>query len=288
MSGVIAKLLVRNYCFVHGTLKLPGAGLLLRRCLPFVRGLWDYPLHIPEVGTARLDFRDDGAFGMLNVVLGDYGHNTHLFRCFDRLVKPNQVLWDIGANIGYFSLYFALQPRQLQRLHSFEPNPAALTTLQSLFQNHPWVTVHPVGLGMTDQELTMSVPPGATPCGSLVRELPNGRKVLIQVRHGDRYAREQKIDLPDLIKIDVEGYELEVLAGLSGIIAAKRPVIIFEHGLLSDNQFSQIQHKVPPDYLLNLLSDVGVPVADLTRRNVGNDAILVPKEKRAILEKLAA
>jgi hypothetical protein len=86
--------------------------------------------------------------------------------------------------------------------------------------------------------------------------------------------------LPDVIKIDVEGFEPQVLAGLEQIIGTKRPVIFFEHGLLSEKAVKQL---VPAGYnLLFIGRDGSITAGDCARRE-SDDAILVPNEQAAAL-----
>ena len=65
---MIARLLVGFYRWWHGKLHLPGAGWLIRRCVPHVSALHAHPLCIPGFGTVMVDFRDDAAFGILNEI----------------------------------------------------------------------------------------------------------------------------------------------------------------------------------------------------------------------------
>lgn len=279
-------MVVKTYCWVHGRLHLRGAGYLIRLCLPWVRSLRNFPYEVPGLGGIRLDFRDLGAFGILNVSLRDYGHEGHMFRCLDHFLEPNQVLWDVGANVGFFSLYFLQVPHQLRAVHAFEPNPHPRRMLEALFKDQPVVKIHPIGLGKADQTLEMSVWPGLTACGSLVRQLSNSEKINVQIRNGDRYRQTAGVDLPDIIKIDVESYEAEVFQGLVETIALKRPVILFEHVHLQDDQIRQIQALVPADYRLVFLSPSGAITTSISRRRIGTDALLVPSEKEGLIARL--
>jgi hypothetical protein len=110
--------------------------------------------------------------------------------------------------------------------------------------------------------------------------------VQVQIRNGDRYRKAAEVDLPDIIKIDVESYEVEVFSGLVETIALKRPVILFEHGLLGDDQIQQIQALVPPDYDLLFLSRSGAATKSLARRRIGDDALLLPAEKAGLIARL--
>src|SRR4051812_2917045 len=99
---MIARMLVGFYLWWHGTLHLPGAGWLLRRCVSSVRSLQAFPFEIRRFGTAVLDFRDEAAFGIVNVSLGEIGDNSHLHAWIDKVLPNDGVFWDVGANVGYF------------------------------------------------------------------------------------------------------------------------------------------------------------------------------------------
>jgi hypothetical protein len=66
---MFADLLVNFYRLVHGRLHLPGAGWLLRRFAPLLPHLQAYPLPLPEVGVAIVDFRKAEAYGMVDLKL---------------------------------------------------------------------------------------------------------------------------------------------------------------------------------------------------------------------------
>lgn len=280
---MLAKLLVHFYFFVHGTLGLPGAGWLMRKLRRFVPALESFPLAIPNVGTVTLDFRDETSFGILNMYLGDYGDNTKLFRHMERHLGPGGVLWDVGANVGFMCIYFSDPRHQLRAIHAFEPTPVALKPLQSLFQKHPVVHVHPFGLGDGDQQVQMNMSPGSSSLSSLVRPLEDGVRITIQIRRGDSFRLEQKLAPPDFIKIDVEGYEPKVLAGLAETIEEFRPVILFEHGLLDDQS---VHGLVPPRYHLFFILDENKLTADFSRRMETGDALLIPEEKMSATTQL--
>jgi FkbM family methyltransferase len=277
---VISRFLVQLYLLVHGRLHLPGAGWLIRQCVPVVRGLHDFPLNVPDVGTARLDFRDDASFGLLNVFLGEQGDLAPLLKWLTRALTPGAVFWDVGANIGYLDLWLVRNVPALGALHAFEPNPYALRPLQSLFQHHPKVTVHPVGLGNTDEVLELQAPRSGSPIGSLVRRFDDAEHIQVPVRRGDAYITERNLPPPDVIKIDVEGFEPQVFAGLAETIGKYRPTIFFEYTFLTDEQIMRV---IPPGYTLHLVLDDGHLCSDLSGRNGGHDAVLVPERKSAWL-----
>jgi FkbM family methyltransferase len=273
---MVSDLLVGFYRVVHGHLHLRGAGWLLRRLAPMVPGLQAYPFPVPEVGVALLDFREVEAFGMVNLLLGDLQRDANLHRCLEKALQPGDVFWDVGANIGTVSGHFAHPRFQLSSLHAFEPNPGPLKTLQSLFSANARCIVHPFGLGDKDQMITLNLSSAGSSLGSMSRDFHQGRQIQVQVRRGDAVRRELRLPAPQVIKIDVEGFEPSVLAGLTETIAEHRPILVFEHIFLSDEQ---IRGLIPRDYVLFFIQDDGSMATDFSERRKGHDAIVVPAEQ---------
>jgi FkbM family methyltransferase len=275
---MVSDLLIGFYRTVHGRLHLPGAGWLIRKFVPLVPGLQAYPLPVPDVGVALLDFRDAEAFGLLNLLLGEIRQHEPMFRYLENALQPGDVFWDVGANVGIVSAYFA-QPRfELSGLHAFEPNPGPLKTLQSLFSANTRCIVHPFGLGDKDEMISLNLSSAGSSVGSMSRDFHEGKQIQVRVRRGDAVRRELRLPAPHVMKIDVEGFEPCVFAGLTETIAEHRPTIVFEHLFLSDEQIKEL---IPKDYLLYFIQDDGSIETDFAQRRNGHDAIVVPAEKPA-------
>jgi FkbM family methyltransferase len=273
---LISRAAVGFYQFWHGRLRLPGAGWLLRRLAHCRPGLQRHPFRVPDVGTALLDFRDAGAYGMVNAVAGELENDRAVVAMFSELLKPGAVYWDVGANVGYLAQQLARPPFKLGAIELFEPNPTALLTLQSLFAGHRFATVHPVALGARNETLVLKVAPRGTPEGSLVREVAGGVPVSIPVRRGDDYRAEKSLPPPDFIKIDVEGFEPQVIEGLADTIRAHRPLILIEHIWLNDEE---VRALLPHGYEIVFQLDDGTRTREFSRRRFGANALLVPSEK---------
>ncbi len=273
---MLSEALVQFYRLVHGKLHWPGAGWLIRRFAPWLPGLQSYPLPVPGVGVVLLDFRDSAAFSLLNSSLGEFGNERFLLRNLEKVLKPGDVFWDVGANVGFVSSYFA-QPRyQLSSLHAFEPNPVPFKVLQSLFATHAFGRVHPFGLGNKKETITMSISADGSCIGTMTRDLKEDRRIQVEIRNGDLVRRELQLPCPNVIKIDVEGFEPNVFAGLRDTIAECRPIIVFEHIFLSDDQIRQM---APPDCRLYFIHDDGAISVDFSSRLKGHDAIFIPAGK---------
>jgi FkbM family methyltransferase len=144
------------------------------------------------------------------------------------------VIFDIGANVGYFSLRWASRLAHGGIIHAFEPVPATFSRLsRNIAINHLEAIVQPnnIGLGQTPSTLSLFVP-DFTGCGaaSMMNLHPDetSREVEVNVDTLDRYFAASGLNRLDLIKIDVEGAELLVLQGGRDTIAAHRPLLFME------------------------------------------------------------
>ena len=274
--SAVAGTFVRLYGLIHHKLRVRGAGLMLRAAARACRGLQSFPLRMSHVGAARVDFREDSAFSLLNYSLGERGSDWSLLSALASLLKPGNVFWDVGANIGYFTQHFA-QPRfQLREISAFEPNPVVRKTLESLFESNERVRVHGVALGNENASRLINCVPNASAEGSLIRHVPGAKSFAVEVRRADDFTIENAIESPDVIKIDVEGFEPQVLSGMEKIITQKQPIIFFEHIWLSDAAIRDCQ---PPGYDLVFLLDDGTLTRDFGVRLRGANAILIPRSK---------
>lgn len=141
--------------------------------------------------------------------------------------KP--IVFDVGANIGHHSLYYA---SIAEKVHSFEPfPPVADLLLQKIEVNSlKNVVLHRFGLGKDDQEIPFQAPEGCNSgTGKFVGpELESGATQILRVRKGDGVVDELNLDRLDWIKIDVEGFEKEALLGLSKSLERFRPRVFVE------------------------------------------------------------
>ena len=143
-------------------------------------------------------------------------------------LRSKSTFLDVGANIGNHALYLR---HQFEHVHCFEPNPEAARRLRkNLSLNSATnITVHEIGLGERSASLPfLPAGPGHLGEGSFSHSAGHGQ-VMLSVRRGDDYLAEQHIDGIDFIKVDVEGFEREVLRGLRDTVQRHRPIVAFEY-----------------------------------------------------------
>lgn len=171
---------------------------------------------------------------------------------------------DIGANVGNHAVYAAkfLAPASVVVI---EPNPPAIEILRlNLLLNDlaSRVDASLLGFGLAEAEgmARAVVPPNNLGGTGLVLDAADAS---IPLRRGDDLLAGRRVDF---IKIDVEGMELGVLAGLEGVIAAWRPRMFIEVHNRNAGPFRQ------------WLARLGYGVRDTYRRYPSNENFMVVPE----------
>ncbi len=150
-----------------------------------------------------------------------------------RLIRPGDTVLDIGANIGMVTILLARLTGEEGRVHAFEPNPRLIRLLRQVIdRNHLTnVKLHPIALGPESATLELRIPKLNSGAASLVRNrgMSDCEVVRVAVEQLSAVAAREDIQSVRLIKIDVEGYEAEVLRGADELFQRARPeAILFE------------------------------------------------------------
>lgn len=153
-----------------------------------------------------------------------YGYEPEVGALLDLMLPDGGIFLDIGSNWGYFTLHVASNHSRLT-VHAFEPLPATHRDLASCVAQaglSGLVTCHNLALSNADGEAFLQIPDGLH--SGLAEVSKSGGASRIVTRRLDSLG----LPKPDLIKMDVEGHELEVLNGAQETLKAARPFIIFE------------------------------------------------------------
>lgn len=153
-----------------------------------------------------------------------------LDRMFESLTDRD-VVYDIGANIGLIAMLLARNPHGRDvRVHAFEPEPRNFRQLErnlSLNELCDRVTPHALALGSEPGEIDLFVRGGpGEGRHSTVESRGSTGSIQVPVTTAAAFSRANCAP-PDVVKIDVEGAEGRVLAGLQPLFDDARPRDIF-------------------------------------------------------------
>jgi FkbM family methyltransferase len=164
------------------------------------------------------------------------GYELAQIQCFLSCIPAGRhgTILDIGANAGTHSLAFA---RLFETVHAFEPNPMLWPQFERnmVLNGLTNVHLHKLGLADRDSELTLHLidkPNYGLGTFSTVEQydLPLRPAATCPIRHAGNYLAGIGAGPVDAVKIDVQGFEPEVLRGLHNILKRYKPVIWCEIG----------------------------------------------------------
>ena len=140
-----------------------------------------------------------------------------------RYLGPGTVMYDIGANVGFFTV---LAARRGGEVHAFEPDPANFKVLTRHVSLNALAAVTAHEMAISDRDGTATFSPNGS-MGHLAEAGIPVRTVRLDTLLDSGMAR------PSVIKVDVEGAELEVLRGGSKLLSTYRPVVVISlHGVV--------------------------------------------------------
>ncbi len=138
---------------------------------------------------------------------------------------------DVGANIGYHSLFAVTVVGKEGMIMAFEPLPRLQDQFHRSIEANSFrnILIEPVALSDTFGNATLSLVEenvGASSIKDVAEERAVGGSVVVQVATLDSYL--DKFDRIDVIKIDIEGAEYEALLGAKAVLRKFKPVVILE------------------------------------------------------------
>lgn len=159
-----------------------------------------------------------------------YGIATEPRGKLANLARPGDNVLDIGANVGETTLRFSRRVGPAGKVYCFEPNPPVRAKLErnialNRFTN---IEVMPLGVGDAEATLKLSSPSPHNRGGNRILENPVGDFVEVRVVPLDTLVAEKGIERVDVVKIDVEGFELRALKGGKKTLERWKPILFIE------------------------------------------------------------
>ena len=231
----------------------PGVAKFVTRWIARKRGQ-------PRPHTARLFFGTD-----MTVVLPEViSEAIYTYGLFDptvtwmalKAVRPGDIVFDVGAHFGYFSLLFAHLVGAGGRVVAFEPTPSTFAILAQNARRSN--RIEPVNQAASDAAGEIEIADFGlkySAWNTLAAEsrMPDVlsantvKHLKVQAVRLDALARVRGLT-PDFVKIDAENFEHAVVAGLRGLLEKAQPVVLLEAGsdsaLAAGRQFEKLGYRV--------------------------------------------
>lgn len=200
-----------------------------------------WTISVPNIGPLRIRLRRNRSMWLRPpLTLEEYP-----LAVLKSFVKPTDVVWDVGANIGLYARWLVTH-LHARHVYSFEPMSDNLPELRhnlALGKVVDRVTVMPLALSDVDGEVEFQVDDVQSASGS-VSAATGGKAAVARSAIGlppkTEIVKSRTIDsllasgdaaVPDVIKLDVEGAEALVLAGAKGLLSSHSPRLLIEtHG----------------------------------------------------------
>ncbi|WP_158093638.1 FkbM family methyltransferase [Erythrobacter dokdonensis] len=181
------------------------------------------------------------------------------------VIKPGQTVFDIGANIGFFSMLFSKLVGPEGRVIAFEPLPflherAVMSAYENGFGH---CTIHNVALAKERGTVALVYAPGSPNWGGAFLSfdgsvLPGHASVPVPTCPLSDFVDG---DLPSLIKIDVEGAEHTVMSDAVELLAEARPIVVSE---IHRTQLERVSGVEPSDYI-DLFRNLGYKCLEIAK-----------------------
>lgn len=191
-------------------------------------------VHLALPGLKPLVFKTDGRDSIASRIYwrGFHGHEPETLLLYLQLLKRSNVVVDVGAGTGIFTLIAGAESKDRQ-VYSFEPVPEIFDSLRENIDANGLENVTAVQGCVTNYqgEITLYVDDSLA--------LPFTTSILEGYRHAsgtivapamtlDAYVEENHIEKLDLLKIDAEGSDVTVLEGATQVLRNQQPIIICE------------------------------------------------------------
>jgi len=218
--------------------------------------------------TGNILDMSDISYGILNNGVTEKEETNLVIRILNKLIKnKNIIFYDIGANTGYYGIMAGYLGKNKIKCYSFEPIKEYCNCIQeSIKLNHleNIVKVFNIAIGNKNGEEKLYL----SGSGSSINENFIGRislpKRKIKISKLDNILQKQKIEKPDFIKIDVEGYEYNVLLGAKKTIKEFLPILFVEIIYSLKNGFVNKDYK----NIFNFISNLGYKIFYLDKNRL--------------------
>lgn len=147
------------------------------------------------------------------------------------LIRSGDTVLDIGTNFGTTILQFAKYTGEKGSCYGFEPDPVNFKICQANLQLNPFknIYVDNIGLGNSEGSFKLIVDSESNRgCNKINIDATGKESHTVTVKVLDNWVKEHAVNKIDFIKIDVEGFEMNVLKGAEKVLQEHHPLLFIE------------------------------------------------------------
>jgi FkbM family methyltransferase len=183
------------------------------------------PVIVKEIQGSKmyLDMRDKGVSRELAL----RGIREELFtKTLRGALREGDCVLDVGANIGYYALMAACLVGPQGKVYAIEPVSHNIKLLEDSIRLNNYSNIETFNLAMGQSESVSKLYLSDHPnWSSFYRPRQVTGQIDIQITSIDSFLKDKRS--PDVIRMDVEGYEYEILLGMSDLLESGRPLRLF-------------------------------------------------------------
>lgn len=161
--------------------------------------------------------------------LGTYELEAQKF--FEKIIKEGDIVYDIGAHVGFYSLLASNKVGSNGKIFSFEPLPRNIVYLRKHIDINNIKNIDVIEAAVFDKEGVVFMD---DKINSFYAKISDNGDLKIRTVMLDNLVSSEKLLPPNVIKIDVEGAELSVLKGADFILNKYNPTIFLSMHILND------------------------------------------------------
>jgi FkbM family methyltransferase len=189
----------------------------------------------PLLIKARSIARKTGVIGILNRLRPAGSYEEYFHEALVKAMKPGDVVWDVGANVGLYTEQFCEWVGRDGFVVAFEPGVEACESIRERIPNCAWLVIENAALGETDTTGRLVIAEGSVDNHVATdADAADGdaNSIPVVISRGDT-VRNRLGRMPNVVKVDVEGFEEEVLLGMGEVLTSPelRSVLVEVHFL---------------------------------------------------------
>jgi FkbM family methyltransferase len=203
------------------------------------------------------------------VTRGAKAYESAYVKALRDCIIPGDTVFDVGANIGFYSVLFSRWVGPEGKVICFEPDPDNILLLKRNLElnNCLNATVREVAMGKAQEVSVFSRDPTTGATGHLGKGptygetlFGAGKEFLMPVKTETLDAEALALQPPDVVKLDIEGGEYEVLCGGTRVLREERPLVISELSAWADDG---AYGKTRAELAIELFKDLNYLILDL-------------------------